>query len=93
MDVWLSAIKILRLLYTDLAGGLDDAVVNLPGFNAFADFEKAVAASIIVICGTLITLHLSKDRKNVFKTPTSIAELRPSVEILRLPAGEDHAVD
>ncbi len=77
----------------DLAGRLDQGVVDRAGFVAFGDLQRSVAAAVFVVRGALVAFHVAEDRQYLAIAPAAIAELRPGIVVVRLAAHEDHAVD
>jgi hypothetical protein len=77
----------------DLAGRLDQRVVNRPALVTFADLQRPAAAAVLVVGIALVTFHVPENRQYLAVAPTAIAELRPGIVVLRLAAHEDHAVD
>src|SRR5580692_4286254 len=77
----------------DLAGRLDQRVVNRPALVTFADLQRPAAAAVLVVGIALVTFHVPENRQYLAVAPAAIAELRPGIVVLRLAAHEDHAVD
>ena len=93
MPSCLRAVIVLGVGDADLAGRLDQRVVDRAGLVAFGDLQRAVAAAVFVVGVALVAFHVAEDRQHLAIAPAAIAELRPGVVVLRLAAHEDHAVD
>ena len=91
--VLLRAVIVLGVGDADLAGGLDQRVVQRSGLDVLADLQRPVAAAIFLVTVALVAFHVAEDRQHLAIAPAAIAELRPLVVVLRLAAHEDHAVD
>ena len=91
--VLLRAVVVLRVGDADLAGRLDQRVVNRAALVVFADPQRPVAAAVFAVAVALVAFHLLEDRQHLAVAPAAIAELRPGVVVLRLAAHEHHAVD
>ncbi len=91
--VLLRAVVVLRVGDADLAGRLDQGVVERAALVAFADPQRPVAAAVLVVAVALVAFHVLEDRQHLAVAPAAIAELRPGVVVLRLAAHEHHAVD
>src|SRR5262249_29788487 len=72
----------------DLAGRLDQRGIQWIERFGVGDADRAYSAAEGVIASALIGFHALEERQNVLITPTAVAHLRPSIEILRLTAYE-----
>src|SRR4029077_3404198 len=77
----------------DLAGGLDQRLVDRAALVAFGHLQRSAAAAILLVGIALEALHVAEDRQHLAIAPAAIAELRPGVVVLCLAAHEHHAVD
>ena len=91
--VLLRAVVVLGVGDADLAGGLDQRIVDRAALVAFGHLQRSVAAAIFLVGVALEALHVAEDRQHLAIAPAAIAELRPGVVVLRLAAHEHHAVD
>src|SRR5467141_1607354 len=86
------AVIVLGIRDADLAGRLDQRVVDRSALVAFADLQRPAAAAILVVGVALVAFHVAENRQYVSVAPAAIAELRPGIVVLRLATDEDHAV-
>src|ERR1700720_4767793 len=85
------AVIVLGVSDADLAGRLNQRVVDRSALVAFGDLQRPVAAAVLVVGLTLVTFHFPENGQHFSVAPAAIAELRPGVVVLRLAAHEDHA--
>ncbi len=91
--VLLRAVIVLGVFDADLAGGLDQRVVERSRFIAFGDLQRPAATAEFVVRVALVAFHVAEDRQHFAVAPAAVAELRPGIIVLRLATHEDHAVD
>ncbi len=91
--VLLGAVVVLGVGDADLAGGLDQRIIDRAALVALGHLQRSVAAAIVLVGIALEALHVAEDRQHLAIAPATIAELRPGVVVLRLATHEHHAVD
>src|ERR1700730_6591706 len=87
------AVIVLGIRDADLAGRLDERVVDRSALVAFCNLQRPAAAAILVVGVALVAFHVAENRQYLSVAPAAIAELRPGIVVLRLATDEDYAVD
>src|ERR1700680_599059 len=87
------AVVVLGVGDADLAGRLDQRVVDRSALVAFGDLQRPAAAAVLAGGVTLVTFHVPENRQDLPVTPAAIAELRPGIVVVRLATDKDHPVD
>ena len=86
------AVEVVVARIAALDGGFDEGECQRMLVALVRHGERAVAA-VQFIGPALVCFRLAEVGKNVVVAPAGIAELAPHVEVLRLAADVDHAVD
>ena len=77
----------------DLAGGLDQRLVERVARLGIGDAQRPLAAAECIVAAALVAFHALEEGQHLAVAPAAVAHLRPGVEVLRLAAHECIAVD
>src|SRR6202035_4738569 len=93
-DTFLAGAVVIRAVSdADLRRRLDDRREKRIARLRVGHAQRALPATECVVALAGIALHALEDRQDVMIAPTTVAHLRPGIEVLGLAADKHHSVD
>lgn len=87
------AIEIGAELVADLLCSLDETMRQRKDRPIVFNFQRAAVTSDLRIAALLVVLRLPEEGQNIVKAPPTATHLRPPIEVGRVAANIEHAVD